>query len=66
MEFAWLTIALASLYTAINNYIYHGFDNESIKFSILFLLSFAMYLFRRYRRKKAKGTNSQLKEKKQQ
>ena len=36
MEYAWLTISLASLYTAINNYIYHGFDNESIKFSVLF------------------------------
>ncbi len=66
MEYAWLTISLASLYTAINNYIYHGFDSESIKFTVLFALSFAMYLFRRYRRKNNKQTIIQTKEKKQQ
>lgn len=66
MEYAWLTISLASLYTAINNYVYHGFDSESVKFSVLFALSFAMYLFRRYRRKNSKQSNTLLKEKKQQ
>ncbi len=52
MEYAWLTISLASLATAIIDFKYHGWNEETLKFIVLFALSFAMYLFRRYRRKK--------------
>lgn len=60
MEYAWLTIAATSLVTAIVNIYYAGFDEESIKFGILFILTFAMYLYRRHRRKSTK--NNQMKE----
>lgn len=56
MEYAWLTIAIASLVTAVVNIYYHTIDAESIKFLVLFLLAFVMYLYRRYRRKKEKQT----------
>jgi hypothetical protein len=59
MEYAWLTIAVTSLVTAIVNIYYAGFDKESIKFGVLFILTFAMYLYRRHRRKSTK--NNQIK-----
>ncbi|MBO4778146.1 MAG: hypothetical protein J5588_06585 [Bacteroidales bacterium] len=52
MEYAWLTIAISSLVTAIIDFYYHGWNNECLKFGILTLLSFGMYCFRRYKRKK--------------
>lgn len=55
MEYAWLTIAATSLATAIINTYYVGFDQESIKFGVLFILTFAMYLYRRHRRKSNKS-----------
>ena len=60
MEYAWLTIAATSLVTAIVNIYYAGFDEERIKFGILFIITFAMYLYRRHRRKSTK--NNQMKE----
>ena len=59
MEYAWLTIAVTSLVTAIVNIYYAGFDEESIKFGVLFILTLAMYLYRRHRR--MSNRNNQLK-----
>ncbi len=55
MEYAWLTIAVTSLVTCIVNTYYIGFNEESIKFGVLFILTFAMYLYRRHRRKSNKS-----------
>lgn len=51
MEYAWLAISLSSLFTAGTEFYYHGWDNECLKFIILFILSGAMYIYRRYKRK---------------
>ena len=52
MEYAWLTIAISSLITAIIDFRYHGWNTECIKFCILTGLALGMFFFRRYRRKK--------------
>lgn len=52
MEYAWLTIAVASLLTAMTDVYYHGVNQEFVKFIILFVLAFVMYGYRRYKRKK--------------
>ncbi len=52
MEYAWLTIAVASLLTALTDVYYHGVNQEFVKFVVLSVLAFTMYGFRRYKRKK--------------
>ena len=54
MEYAWLTIAISTLGTAIIDWYYHGINTECLKFAGMSVLSFAMYLFRRYKRRNEK------------
>lgn len=58
MEYAWLTIAISSIITALIDAKYHGINTEFTKFLIIGILSFSMYLFRRYKRKKDQTSNT--------
>ncbi|MCQ2959179.1 MAG: hypothetical protein MJ198_03205 [Bacteroidales bacterium] len=57
MEYAWLIISLSSLMTACVELYYHGANLECVKFGVLFVLAFAMFLYRRCQRIKEKNIN---------
>ncbi|MBP5724973.1 MAG: hypothetical protein IKO90_05490 [Bacteroidales bacterium] len=58
MEYAWLTIAVSMLGTAIIDWYYHGINAECVKFLVMSVLSFGMYFFRRYKRKNEEKNES--------
>lgn len=61
MEYAWLTIAISSLLTACVDFYYHGINSECVKFIVLCVLSFAMFIFRRKKRLKENNQEDLLK-----
>ncbi|MBR5433363.1 MAG: hypothetical protein IK117_02890 [Bacteroidales bacterium] len=58
MEYAWLTIAISTLGTAIIDWYYHGINTECLKFAGMSILSFGMYFFRRYKRRNEKKNDT--------
>jgi hypothetical protein len=51
LEISWIVISFSSLLTAIHSSIYNGFVQDTILFFIISIMAFAMFLYRRNKRK---------------
>ncbi|HOS85350.1 MAG TPA: hypothetical protein PK029_02525 [Bacteroidales bacterium] len=54
LEISWIIISISSLLTAIHSLIYNGLVQETIMFFAISLMAFAMFLYRRNKRKQIK------------
>lgn len=52
LEISWIVISISSLLTAIHSSIYNGFVTDTILFFLISLMAFAMFLYRRNKRKR--------------
>lgn len=51
LEISWIVISVSSLLTAIHSFIYNGIVQDTIMFLAISLMAFAMFLYRRNKRK---------------